>query len=259
MMQIQPYFNEREAWDALAERENLRYEVLELSTPPALDRAGLAASCREWYRVCKRTASLHGAFIDVDPASADTAFRALSQRRCRESCATAVMLGAKNVVFRSSCLPFLRGGYLDAWADACAEFYHTLAEQHRLRIFIENSMDVDPQPLLALMRRVHDDQIGVCLDVGHANYSRVPVGKWLDTLGDRIGYLHLSDNNGEFDDRLPLGDGTVDWAAVDAFRKQLGGDIPITLEVGSVKGVERSLRYLRERGLFSEPPEADRG
>jgi len=250
MLQIQPLFDQREPWDALAAREGLRYEVLELSMPPALDRAGLAASCHEWYRASKRVDSLHGAFIDVNPASADTAFRALSQRRCRESCTVAVMIGAKNVVFHSSCAPFLRGAYLDAWADACAEFYQALAKQHQIHIYIENSTDVDPQPLRALMDRAKDERVGVCLDLGHANCSRVPLGKWFDALGDRIGYLHLSDNNGMFDDHLPLGDGTVDWPAADDFHRRLGRDIPLTIETSGIQGVERSLRFLRERGLF---------
>lgn len=250
MLQIQPNFNEREAWDALVARENLRYEVLELSVPPALDRAGLAASCREWYRVGKRTVSMHGAYIGVDPASADTAFRALSQRRCRESCATAVMLGAKNVVFHSSCEPYAHGARLDAWAETCAEFYHVLTEQHRLHIYVENSADADPQPLLTLMDRAKDDQLGVCLNVGHANCSRTPIREWFDALGDKIGYLHLSDNDGLHDDHLPLGDGTIDWSSVDAYCSRLGGNVPVTLEVEGLEGVKRSLQYMRMRGLF---------
>ncbi|MCR5826559.1 MAG: sugar phosphate isomerase/epimerase [Oscillospiraceae bacterium] len=250
MLQIQPLFDEREEWDALAARESLRYEVLELSVPPALDRSGLAASCHEWYRAGKRVSSLHGAFINVNPACGDTAFRALSQRRCRESCAVAVMLGAKNVVFHSSAAPYLRGAHLDAWADTCAEFYQVLARQHQLNIFIENSIDVDPQPLATLMQHAKDPHIGVCLAVGHAHYSRVPLAQWFDALGERIGYLHLSDNHGLYDEHLPLGSGTVDWAEADALYRQLGKDLPVTLKVGGIDGVKRSLRYLHERGLF---------
>lgn len=252
MLQIQPRFEEREAWDALAKRENLRYEVLELSTPPALDRAGLAASCHEWYRAGKRVGSLHGAFIDVNPASRDTACRALSQRRCRESCAVAVMIGAKNVVFHSSCFPYQRGEHLDAWADACIEFYQALANQHQLNIFIENSADVDPQPLMTLMKRKKSANIGVCLDVGHANYSRVPLAQWFDALGEHIGYLHLSDNRGLYNEHLPIGEGTVDWTAADSLYRRLGKDVPVTLAVEGIDSTRRSLRYLRERGLFAD-------
>ena len=39
-------------------------------------------------------ASVHGAFIDVNPASGDLRFRELSRKRCRESCEIAAALGA---------------------------------------------------------------------------------------------------------------------------------------------------------------------
>jgi sugar phosphate isomerase/epimerase len=74
--------------------------------------------------------------------------------------------------------------------------------------------------------------------------------QWFEILGDRIGYLHLSDNGGLYDDHLPLGDGTVDWAAADALWKGLGRDTYLTFEVGPPEGVRRSIAYLKERGLF---------
>lgn len=105
MIQIQPQYAQRSQWEALAQRENLAYEALELSGPPLLDGANLA-QCRDWYRSTGRTRSLHGCFIDVNPASGDPAFRALSQKRCRESCELALALGAEYVVFHSSAFPF---------------------------------------------------------------------------------------------------------------------------------------------------------
>lgn len=250
MFQIQPQERDWEKWSALALREGFCYEVLELSVPPmAASDDGFERRC-EWYRASGRVRSLHGAFIDVNPASGDPAFRTLSRRRSAESCELAVRLGAKNVVLHSSCFPFLRGAYLDHWADECAAFYQSLAQTYALGIFIENSMDVDPTPLAQLMRRVSDGRVGVCLDFGHANYSRAPLSAWLDALGERVGYLHLSDNAGAFDDHLPLGEGTVDWKAADAFWRGLRRDVPVTFEVGGIEGVERSLAFLKERRYF---------
>lgn len=250
MLQIQPGYRDYEEWAAFAQREGLFYEALAVSMPPLLCGGGEAAPYCDKLRASGRLRSLHGAFIDVDPASGDDDMRAVSRRRCAESCALAVSLGAENVVFHSSCFPFLRGAFFEKWADECAAFYQSLAQTYGLRIFIENSMDVDPQPLAALMRRISDKRIGVCLDFGHANYSRVPVRGWFEALGGRIGYLHLSDNAGAFDDHLPLGDGSIDWEEADSLRKSLGRDVPMTLEVGGIDGVARSLRYMRERGLF---------
>ena len=250
MMQIQPQYKTGADWEKLAKREALSYEVLELFMPPYIGGGTQYEGCCGWYRMSGRVTSVHGAFIDVNPASGDPSFRSASQRRCRESCAIAVLIGAKNVVFHSSCFPFLRGVYLDHWADVCADFYAGLAEEYQTNIFIENSPDIDPVPIQELMKRISDRRIGVCLDLGHVNYSRNTAAEWFDALGDRIGYLHLSDNNGVYDDHLPIGDGTVDWTAAHELWKTIGKDIPLTLEVGGIDGVERSLEYLRSHQFF---------
>ncbi len=249
-LQIQPVRTSREKWEELAESEGLGYEVLELSTPPALNESGLFESCVNWYRESGRATSLHGSFIDVNPASGDGNFRELSVFRCRESCREAVQVGAKNVVFHSSCFPFLRGPYLEGWAALSAELYEELAEDYGLNIYVENSPDIDPGPLKSLMEIIRHDRVGVCLDLGHVNYSHTDMHVWFEELHDRIGYLHLSDNRGTYDDHLALGDGTVDWFEADRLWRELGKDTPMTLEVGSIDNVRKSIGFLRDNGLF---------
>lgn len=121
--QIQPVYALRDQWEALASQEGLFYEILELSLPRCLNDRHAAESCLSWYRKSGRVKSVHGAFISVDPSDGDKELTQLSRKRCHESCAQAVSLGAENVVFHSSCAPFLREGYLDYWADSCASFY----------------------------------------------------------------------------------------------------------------------------------------
>lgn len=250
LLQIQPRFLHGEQWSELAARKGLYYEPVEFYMPPVLGDPQLFDEARVWYRNSGRVCSLHGAFIDVNPASGDPEVQKLSQARCRESCALAAALGAKQVVFHSSAFPFLRGAYLDNWAGICGAFYMELAEEYGLIICVENSMDLDPEPLCALLRETSGDQVQVCLDIGHAHYARAPLEMWFERLGDRIGYLHLSDNNGQFDEHLPLGAGSVNWALADSLWRQLGRSIPLTLEVGGITGVERSLVYLKQRGYF---------
>ena len=250
ILQIQPTKTAFEKWQALAKSEGLGFEVLELSLPPALNEGGCFASCLERYMTTNLVTSYHGCFIDVNPASSDSKYRELSRLRCRQSCEAAVALGAKNVVFHSSCFHYLRGTFLEGWAALCADFYEELAETYNLKIFIENSPDIDPGPIRALMDIIHNDNIGVCLDIGHANYSNVSIEEWFDAIGDRIGYMHLSDNMGVYDDHLSLGKGNIDWIFVDRMWHSLNRNMPITLEVGGLDNVVDSLNYLKEHGLF---------
>ena len=81
-LQIQPQYAFRDEWQALAERENLQFEVLDLSMPSALADEEQHRMYRDWYRESRRAVSLHGVFIDINPGSGDPAFRELSARRC---------------------------------------------------------------------------------------------------------------------------------------------------------------------------------
>ena len=249
-LQLQPQYQWRREWEAIAEREGLSYEVQDLFAPPALNESRLFERYKDWYLRSGRTTSVHGAYIDVNPGSGDALFRELSRRRCRESCALAKELGAENIVFHSSCVPFLRGAYLENWAQACARFYEELASEYDVHLFIENSQDIDAKPIKELMLRTKDPRIGVCLDIGHACYSRCSLDQWTQELGAWIGYMHLSDNWGLFDDHIPLGEGIAQLEEADRFWRESGRTMYMTLEVGGPEGAEQSLRYLKKHGLF---------
>ncbi len=245
MIQIQPVYDLRAEYEVLAERRGLLFEALELSFD------GVSEEKYNWYKACDRVRSLHGAFIDVNPASGDGEIAALSEKRYAESCEKAVVCGARNVVFHSACFPFLRGYYLESWLNKSAESCTRLAEKYpRLNIYIENSFDIDPVPIKGLMERLTVRNVGVCLDIGHINYSRASLEEWFDALGEYTGYLHLSDNMGVYDDHMTLGTGTVDWKKADALFASLGKNVPVTLEVGSADNIVRSLDFLEANGYF---------
>ena len=245
MFQIQPFFDSRHEYEVLAERRGLLFEALELSFD------GVTAEKYNWYKTCGKVRSVHGAFMDVNPASGDGELAALSEKRYYQSCEQALACGAKNVVFHSTCFPFLRGAYLDGWINKSSDFYTRLAGEYpQLSIFVENSFDTDPGPIKGLMERIKAENVGVCLDIGHVHYSRAPLEEWFSALGKHIGYLHLSDNTGVYDDHLTLGSGTVDWKKASELASKLGENIPVTLEVGSAESIARSLDFLEENGYF---------
>ena len=56
----------------------------------------------------------------------------------------------------------------------------------------------------------HLDNVGVCLDLGHAHIT-VGTAAAIATLGRRIASVHVHDNHGVKDEHLWPGDGTIDW------------------------------------------------
>lgn len=248
MLQIQPFFANREMFETLSQQENLNYEIMELSMGYLSESDTEGALT--WYKNSNRATSLHGAFMDNNPASSEMGIALFSKEVCRTSCRYAQKAGAKNVVFHSSCFPNLRGYYLEGWANKCAEFYSELSRSFDINIYIENSFDLDTTPILELMKRTDSSHIGVCLDVGHAVLSRISIEKWFDDLYDRIGYIHLSDNMGEFDDHLPLGTGTVDLKKISKLCESFPQSTPVTIEVSRPSQISQSLEYMKQNELF---------
>ena len=88
-----------------------------------------------------------------------------------------------------------------------------------------------PERLITLLDLGHLDNVGVCLDLGHA-HATVGIPAAVETLGKRIKSLHVHDNHGVRDEHLWPGDGTIDWLQVAALLKALPAAPAAVLEIG---------------------------
>lgn len=73
-------------------------------------------------------------------------------------------------------------------------------------------------------------RLRVCLDTGHVALA----GWWrrfMDVSAGRLVHVHANDNHGRFDDHLPLGEGTIDWAAIAASLTEADFDGWVMLEL----------------------------
>lgn len=74
------------------------------------------------------------------------------------------------------------------------------------------------------------DNIGICLDTGHANIDRVDQPAVISYLGDRIKCTHIHNNWGVRDDHSPPIYGDINWHAVMPALAKTGYGGPLTLE-----------------------------
>ena len=83
-----------------------------------------------------------------------------------------------------------------------------------VRLLVENllSESTTPEHLVIILEMGRLNDIGVCLDLGHAHVT-VGVAEAIGTLGARIASVHVHDNHGLKDEHLWPGDGTIDWPA----------------------------------------------
>ena len=68
--------------------------------------------------------------------------------------------------------------------------------------------------LIQLVEEVSRDNVGFCLDVGHANIDGVDIPSAVQRMGRKLYQIHLHDNDGKKDQHLPIGFGIVNWIEV---------------------------------------------
>src|ERR1700761_5328457 len=128
---------------------------------------------------------------------------------------------------------------LRALENSLTAIEHLKAFAHPLgvRILLENLQNdiTTPEHLLEIVRSGHFDRVGFCLDLGHAHLAAPESNKGIDEafelLAPRIAQLHIHDNQGQKDDHLWPGSGTIDWSNVAKHIAALPANIPGVLEI----------------------------
>ncbi|MGH9142103.1 MAG: sugar phosphate isomerase/epimerase family protein, partial [Vicinamibacterales bacterium] len=93
------------------------------------------------------------------------------------------------------------------------------------------------------------DQVGICLDFGHAHLDGDVVDA-VETVSEHLIATHLHDNRGRTDDHLLPLDGTIDWAAALLAVQKIGYDDPFIFEIvanGSTRETLARARTARQR------------
>ncbi|GGH07754.1 sugar phosphate isomerase/epimerase family protein [Silvibacterium dinghuense] len=107
----------------------------------------------------------------------------------------------------------------DRWSPRTLEFSLTALEHLRafanplgVKLLVENLQgDVTrPENILEILNTGHFEDIGVCLDTGHAHLGEGFTATF-EALKPRIRSSHIHDNHGQKDEHLWPGDGTLNW------------------------------------------------
>jgi sugar phosphate isomerase/epimerase len=232
----------------LAARLRLRLE-LGLDAQ-ALDSAGPAelAAARA---LAGRRLTCHLPFMDLSPGSSDPLVARVSRQRLEHAGRLALELGAVQVVAHLGYDQRVQpdaAAFARRWAEALAPLARKLAAAG-CGLALENVFEPGPEVhglvLAELDRR--EAPAGLCLDVGHCyGFSATPLARWWEAFAPRLTQLHLHDNQGAWDQHLPVGWGRVDWELLRRGLAGLARRPIITLEPhaephlwGSLRGLER--------------------
>lgn len=131
------------------------------------------------------------------------------------------------------------GEQADGWSQRTIEYALTALEHLGafgrplgVRLLVENLLSeaTTPERLMAILEMGHLDNVGVCLDLGHAHVNG-GVRQAMATLGKRIASVHVHDNHGTRDEHLWPGDGTIDWEQTAKDLKALANLPAVVLEI----------------------------
>lgn len=84
-------------------------------------------------------------------------------------------------------------------------------------------------------------ELGACLDLGHLHTVGENPKAYVAALGERLIHVHLHDNQGEWDEHLPVGAGSAPWREALAHLACCGYRGRIVLEVPDPRGVRESV------------------
>lgn len=233
----------------LATQHRLGIELTSFSHPPLLEQpAELVARHRQWLDGFTGVRSIHGAFYHLIPGAIDPLIREATATRMRQAVGFAREMEAAHLIFHHGY--YARARFDAGWVARSAAFWRDIltAVPHRMTIHLENAHEISPDLQLALIDEVNDPRLGICLDIGHAHaFSSTRVLDWITTLGERITYVHLHDNDGSGDQHLPLGQGNIPLAEVLAMLEAHAPQAIWMIEAEATA----SLAWLAEHGFIS--------
>jgi sugar phosphate isomerase/epimerase len=136
------------------------------------------------------------------------------------------------------------GERYDGWSQRTLEYAETALEHLGafarplgVRLLVENLLSdpTTPEHLMTILEMGHLDSVGVCLDLGHAHIT-VGTGEAISVLQNRIVSLHVHDNQGQKDEHLWPGDGSIAWPAVAEALKSMATPPAAVLEISEKLG-----------------------
>jgi sugar phosphate isomerase/epimerase len=206
-----------------------------------IEKAGLAVA-------------VHAPFTSLNLAAMNPGVRQLSVQQTKDAMDLCADLGGGPVIVHNGEYTFRRFSGLIQWKINIQSLQElaAYAANKSVTMCLENigfepdHMDQCVDDMLRVRDEAGEPLISFCLDIGHARLNH-ELPEAIAKMGPHIRHIHFTDNFGEHDDHLPIGEGDFDYAPHLDFFRSFGGII--TLEVVKVgedpEPAIKSLEYVR--------------
>jgi len=162
--------------------------------------------------------SLHAPFSEyTDISSPDPVYRNLSIREIERALLVARELNIETVILHPASTPRSKEKFSEHFPAAreSLDYLAVIAQNLGIRIAIETQLPHilggDAETIEKLIGHLPYRNVGICFDTSHVNLWPTGLRENFRRLSARIIALHISDNNGQFDDHLIPGEGKINW------------------------------------------------
>jgi sugar phosphate isomerase/epimerase len=198
--------------------------------------------------------TFHAPFLDLRPGAIDPKIRQVSLERLSRVFDLIPLFRPRSIV----CHPSFDEKYYisgeEQWLANSLETWNSLIEYVRgteTIIAMENVYERGPHQLRPLFDAIDSPHVRFCFDAGHANtFGSAPYQEWMEVLGDRLGEIHIHDNNGTTDQHLPVGEGNFPFRELLTLVRHRNLKPILTVEAHSEKSLRRMLENIRTMNLL---------
>ncbi len=202
-----------------------------------------------------RTITLHAPFMDLSPGSRDPEIRNVARKRFEQVLQLVPIFKPLTVVchagYEKKRYEYSREFWIEKSLEIWSWFGSALKDEGTA-LMLENVYEDGPEDIKILFEHLEVFNVGFCLDAGHQSaYGCEPLNKWIDTLGEFLGQVHLHDNFGHQDEHLSLGTGHINFQPLWHYLTSRKNNPPvITLEPHEEKDLWPSIDYLKKIKIF---------
>jgi sugar phosphate isomerase/epimerase len=201
------------------------------------------------------TVTFHAPFMDLRPGAVDPKIRQVTINRLQEVFDLVPYFRPRSVVCHPS---FDKKYYVSSerlWLANSIETWEPFIDQAvemNTIIALENVYESDCRQLSLLFSALNSPHICFCFDTGHFNvYSSTSLEEWVDGLGDRLGQIHIHDNNGLHDEHLPIGEGNFPFQNFFSMIRKRKVNPIITLESHTEQNLWKMLEKIKAMKLLA--------
>lgn len=198
--------------------------------------------------------TVHGPFWDLCPGSIDPGIREVSRLRLSRLFDVMEKISPGQVVCHTGFDPRHHRGHRGTWIENSLRVWEPLvrrAEALNAPLVLENVWEETPGLHVELLGKIDSPWFGFCLDTGHQHaFSRTALSEWLDTARPWLKEIHLHDNDGSFDDHLPVGAGNIDFGYLFNFLGERKIRPVLTLEPHTTEHLHQTLAGLAGMASF---------